>query len=221
MGPTRALARRAFADARLRTASFAALFAVYGLAQSAAYAKAYPTLADRQSLASSFGNNAGLKLFYGTPHQLETVGGYVAWRVGGVTALAAAVFGLLAAVRAFRSEEESGRFEILAAGAITRRGAFWARLLAIGATIALLWLAFVLGLVVTGLSPADSAFLGLAVIAVAAVYAGVGLVAGQLMPSGGALQLGGAVFGVDFLLRVVADLGNHPVLHWFAPLGWA
>src|SRR5581483_7267816 len=99
---------------------------------------------------------------------------------------------------------------------------FWARLLAIGATIALLWLAFVLGLVVTGLSPADSAFLGLAVIAVAAVYAGVGLVAGQLMPSGGgALQLGGAVFGVDFLLRVVADLGNHPVLHWFAPLGWA
>ncbi len=222
MGATQALARRAFADARLRTASFATLFAVYGLAQSAAYTKAYPTLADRQSLASTFGNNAGLKLFYGTPHHLETVGGYVAWRVGGVAALAAAIFGLLSAVRAFRSEEESGRFEILAAGAITRGAAFWARLLAIAATVAVLWLAFVLGLVVTGLSPADSAFLGLVVTAVAAVYIGVGLVAGQLMPSdSGALQLGGAVFGLDFLLRVVADLGNHPALHWFAPLGWA
>lgn len=222
MGPTQALTRRAFADARLRTIVFAALFAVYGLAQSIGYAKAYPTLADRQSIANTFGNSAGLKLFYGTPHHLETVGGYVAWRVGGVTALAAAVFGLLAAVRAFRSEEESGRFEILAAGAITRRAAFWARLLAIGATIAVLWLAFVLGLVVTGLSPADSTFLGLVVIAVAAVYVGIGLVAGQVMPSGsGALQLGGAVFGLDFLLRVIADLGNHPGLHWLAPLGWA
>lgn len=222
MGPTRALARRTFADARLRTAGFAALFAIYGLAQSAAYTKAYPTLADRRSLASTFGNSAALKLFYGTPHQLETAGGYVAWRVGGLAALAAAIFGLLAAVRAFRSEEESGRFEILAAGAITRRASYWARLLAIAATIAALWLAFLLGLVVTGLSSLDSAFLGLVVASVAAVYVGVGLVASQLMPSGGgALQLGGAVFGLDFLLRVVADLGGHPALHWLAPLGWA
>ncbi|HEY7293910.1 MAG TPA: polyketide antibiotic transporter, partial [Dehalococcoidia bacterium] len=196
MAAARALARRTFADARVRTLSFAAFFALYGLAQAAAYKKAYSTLADRLSLASNFGNNAGLKLFYGTPHHLETVGGYVAWRVGGVAALVAAFFGLLAAVRAFRSEEESGRFEIVAAGALTRRAGFWARLAAVGATIATVWLAMLLGLVVAGLSAGDSALLALGVVSVAAVYTCVGLIASQLMPTGaGALQLGGAVFG--------------------------
>jgi len=222
MRPARTLLLRALADARVRTLSFAALFFLYGFVQIEGYEKAYPTLADRVSLATNFGNNAGLKLFYGTPHHVETVGGYTDWRVGGVLALAAAFFGLLAAVRAFRSEEDSGRFEIVAAGAITRHAAFVARLAAVGLTLAALWLALLLGLLAGGLAASGAALMALGVIAVAAVYTGIGLVAAELMPSGGAaLQLGGALFGLDFLLRVVADIGDHPSLHWLAPLGWA
>jgi ABC-2 type transport system permease protein len=218
----RTLFRRAFADARVRTLSFAAFFALYGLAQGVGYTKTFPTEADRLHFAQSFGNDASLKLFYGTPYHIETIGGYVAWRVGGISTLVAAFFGLLAAVRAFRSEEESGRFELVAVGAITRRAAFVARLAAVAATLAVVWLATFVGVVAGGLPAAGAAVFALGVVSVAAVYTGVGLVAGQLMPSGaGALQLGGAVFGIDFLLRVVADIGNHPTVHWLAPLGWA
>jgi ABC-2 type transport system permease protein len=85
-----------------------------------------------------------------------------------------------------------------------------------------LWLALLLGLAAGGFSATDAALLALGVAAVAAVYAGAGLVASQLMPTGsGALQLGGAVLGLDFLLRIVADIGGTESLHWLSPLGWA
>jgi ABC-2 type transport system permease protein len=222
MRPARTLMLRAFADARLRTLCFAAFFFLYGLVQPIGYAKAYPKLADRIGLAQSFGTNPALQLFYGAPHQLQTVGGYTAWRVGGFTALVAAFVGLLAAVRAFRGEEESGRFEIVAVGAISRRAAFASRLAAIGLMIAALWLALALGVLLGGLSAGGAAYLALAVLSVAAVYAAIGVVASQLMPSAGAaLQLGGAVFALDFLVRILADVGGHPGLHWLIPLGWA
>ena len=94
-GPT----RRAFLDARIRTIAFAYVFAVYSYIQPVGYRNAYPTLPDRLAFAHSLGNNKGLRLLYGDPHDIVTVGGYTAWRVGGVLAIAAALFGLLAAVR--------------------------------------------------------------------------------------------------------------------------
>ena len=73
-------------------------------------ATTYPTLADRLAFAHSFGDNKAVApLLRGTPHDLLTVGGYTAWRVGGTLAIFAAVWGLLAAVRALRAEEDSGR----------------------------------------------------------------------------------------------------------------
>ena len=222
MGAARALARRTFAAARVRTLSFALLFAAYALANAAGYTKTYPTLAGRLSFAQSFANNPALKLFYGTPHHVETLGGYVSWRVGGIASLVAAFFGILAAVRALRSEEDAGRYELVAAGALTRRAAFAARIAGIGAAVAALWLATLVGLVAGGLLAEGSAYLALGVVGVAAVYVGIGALASQLMPSGrGALQLAGAVFGLDFLLRAIADIANIPGLHWAAPLGWA
>ncbi len=221
MEAAKALALRTFADARVRMISFALLFFGYALANAAGYKKAYPTLADRLGFAQSFGNNSAVRLFYGTPHHLETLGGYASWRVGGIASLAAAFFGAFAAVRALRSEEETGRFELVASGAITRRAAFVARLAAIGATIVVLWLAALLGLAAGGLPAGGSAYLALAIVSVAAVYAGIGALASQLIPSGaGALELAGAVLGLDLLLRVVADTANHPGLHWLMPLGW-
>jgi ABC-2 type transport system permease protein len=41
------------------------------------------------------------------------VSGYTAWRVGGTLAIAAAAFGVLAAVRALRAEEDIGRMELV------------------------------------------------------------------------------------------------------------
>ena len=109
----RALLRRAFADARVRTYSFAGFFLLMAYIQPTGYRSSFPTLHDRMQFALSFAGNKAIRLFYGTPHDLLSTGGYTAWRVGGTMSIVAAAWGLLAAVRAMRAEEESGLQEIV------------------------------------------------------------------------------------------------------------
>jgi ABC-2 type transport system permease protein len=223
MGTASVLARRALSDARTRTLSFAALFALYSYVQPAGFRHTYATAAERLSFARSFAGNKGLRLFYGEPHDLLSVSGYTAWRVGGTLAILAAIFGLFAAVRALRTEEDTGRMELVLAGAVGRRTAYLAALAAIGAGIAFLWLAELLGFLAGGLPLGGSAYLALATASVAPVFAGVGALASQVAPTRRiALELGGAAVGVALLLRVIADTSTGAGwLRWATPLGWA
>ena len=70
--------------------------------------------------AHSFADNVALRLFYGEPHDLLTVSGYASWRVGGTLVIVSAIWGVLAAVRPLRAEEDSGRTELVLAGAVSR-----------------------------------------------------------------------------------------------------
>jgi polyether ionophore transport system permease protein len=219
----RALITRALRDARVRTLSFAYLFALYAYIQPIAYRDGYPTMADRIAFAHSFAGNEAVRIFYGEPQSLLKVTGYAAWRVGGTLAILAAIFGLFAAVRALRGEEDSGRAELVLAGGVGRRTAFLAAMGAVGITVAVLWLAELAGFVLAGLPLGGSAYLALATASVAPVGAGVGALASQLAPSRrGALELGGAVVGLLFVLRVIGDTaGGLGWLRWTTPLGWA
>jgi len=223
LGPARALARRAFRDARVRTIAFGYLFALYAYIQPIGYRHAYPTISDRLGFARSFADNKAIRLFYGEPHDLLTVSGYAAWRVGGTLAIVAAVFGLLAAVRALRTEEDTGRMELVLAGVLGRRTAYLAAMAAIAAGILILWLAELAGFVAGGLPVGGSAYLALATASVVPVCGGIGAVASQLAPTRRiALELGGAVVGLLFLLRVIADTSSGAGwLRWATPLGWA
>jgi ABC-2 type transport system permease protein len=221
--PARALARRAFSDARTRTIAFGYLFALYAYIQPAGYRSAYPTLDDRLAFARSFANNDALRLFYGYPYDPLTVAGYSAWRVGGTLAIAAAVFGVLAAVRATRAEEDAGRMELVLSGILGRRAVFLSALAAIAATTSILWAAEFAGFLAGGLPAAGSAYLALSTATVAAVFVGVGALASQLAPTRRiALELGSAVLAVCLLLRVLADTSSGAGwLRWVTPLGWA
>jgi ABC-2 type transport system permease protein len=221
--PALALARRAFRDARVRTICFAYLFAAIAYAQVVAYRDAYPTLSSRLAFARSFFDNKAVRLFYGEPHDLLTVSGYAAWRVGGTLAIFSCIFGLLAAVRALRTEEDTGRMELVLAGVVGRRSAYFSAMAAIAAGIAILWLAELAGFLLAGLSLGGSAYLALASASVVPVYVGIGALACQLAPTRRvALELGGAVAGLLFLLRLVADTVNGlGWLRWASPLGWA
>jgi ABC-2 type transport system permease protein len=223
LGPARALARRAFRDARIRTISFAYLFAAIAYIQPLSYRHAYPTLASRIAFAHSFADNKAIRLFYGEPFDLLTVGGYSAWRVGGTLAIFAAVWGLLAAVRAMRTEEDTGRMELILSAAIGRRSAYVAALVAIAAGVVILWLADLAGSVLAGPPASGSAYLALATASVVPVFVGVGAVASQLAPTRRiALELGGAVAALAFLMRVIADTSSGVGwLRWLTPLGWA
>ena len=223
MPAARAVAARTLADSRGRTGSFALLFGLVAYANAAGYRHSYSTLAERLAFARSFGANKALQLFYGVPHDLLTVGGYTAWRLGGVGSILAGAWGLLGAVRALRAEEDSGRHELVLAGAVSRRGSYVAAIAAIAVGAATIWLATFLGLVSAHLPASGSAYLALATISPVAVFVGVGALASQLAPSRRlALALASAALALAFLLRVIADTSTGlGWLRWATPLGWA
>lgn len=218
----RAFARRTFADGRIRTASFAALFGVVAYANAAGYRDAYPTLKDRVGLARTFGANKAVELFYGQPHDLLTVGGYAAWRLAGFGSVLAALWAVLAAVRALRTEEDTGRQELVLASPVSRRGIYTAALAAIGAGSGVLWLGAFAGLAASGLPIGGSAYLALVTVSPVAAFAGIGALASQLASTRRlALQIGFGVVALAFLVRVVADIaGGAGTLRWATPLGW-
>jgi ABC-2 type transport system permease protein len=220
--PRSALARRTFADARTRTISFGLLFFFGAYAQAAGYRTAAPTLADRIEFARNFGDNKAVRLLYGIPHDLTTVGGYVGWRIPGLLAVFAAVWGILAAVRAMRAEEDAGRAELVLSGVIGRRAAFGAHVTAILAGTAVLWLALFAALVAGELAVGGSAFLAFAAVSGVPVFAGVGAVTSQLAPSKRqATGLATGLLGLAFAVRVVADTASGAGwLRWATPLGW-
>ena len=138
-------------------------------------------------------------------------------------ALAAAVFGILAAVRALRAEEDAGRTEIVLAGVVGRSTAFMSSMAAIGVGIIILWLAEFAGFVLAGLPAAGSAYLALATASVVAVFVVIGAVASQLASTRRiALGLGVAAVALFWLLRVLSDtVGGAAWVRWTTPLGWA
>ena len=218
-----ALARQGLRDARTRTLAFAYLFAIYAYIQPAGFRHAYPTVAERMQFVKSFAGNDALRLFYGYPYNAVSVGGYSAWRVGGTLAIAAAVFGVLAAVRALRTEEETGRAELVLAGAVGRTGVYMAALAAIAIQIAVLWAGESIGFVLGGLPTGEAAYLALATASVTAVFAGLGAVASQLAPTRrGAIEVGSGAVCVFWAMRVIADTSSGAGwLRWLTPLGWA
>jgi len=218
-----AIFHRAFTDARTRTISFALLLGLVGFVNVIGYRRSYPTLSDRLQFAKSFGTNRALELFYGIPHDLLSVGGYAAWRVAGVGSIIAAVWGLLATVRALRAEEEAGRWELILAGAVSRTSAYLSALAAVAAGAVVLWFVLFASFAAARLAPGGSAYLALATIAPAAVFAGVGALTSQLAATRRlALELGTAALALAFLLRVVADMANgFGWLRWTTPLGWS
>ncbi len=219
----KAIARRSFADGRTRTFSFALLFGLVALIQVVGYRHSFPTLKDRIGFAQSFGDNKAVRLFYGVPHDLLTVGGYAAWRVAGTLSIFAAMWGLLAAVRALRAEEEAGRQELVLAGAVARRTAYVAALLAVAAGAALIWLATFAGLFAGRLSAGGSAYLALVTVSPVPVFVGIGALASQLAPTRRmALEIGTVALGFTLVLRVLADTSSGlEWLRWATPLGWA
>jgi ABC-2 type transport system permease protein len=223
MGAARAVARRLFADSRIRTGSFALFFALIAYADAAGYRHTYPTREARLEFARTFGANKTVQLFYGTPFDLVSVGGYTAWRFAGIASIFAALWALFSAVKATRGEEDAGRQELVLAGAVGRRSVYLAALAAVGLGAAVLWLGSVLGLVAARLPAGGSAYLALAAVSSVPVFADVGALAGQLAPTRRiAIELGGGVLAITFLLRVIADTSAQlGWVRWTTPLGWA
>ncbi|MGR6997226.1 hypothetical protein ACU686_02430 [Yinghuangia aomiensis] len=194
------------------------------LATGSSFGSLYDTAQKRADLAASMNGNASLRAFYGPMFGWDGTGALTAWRF---TVLGAALTGLMAAfvvVRHTRDDEESGRQELVSAGAVGRRAPLTAALgTAVGAGFAV-GLCVALGSAANGGSVAGAAMFGLDLAAGAAVFAGVAAVAAQVAETGrGARGIAGAVLAAAYLLRAAGDAATDDAsspLVWVSPLGW-
>ncbi len=142
---------------------------------------------------------------------------------------ARAVWGLLTATRLTRGEEEAGRWELFLAGQTTRRRAAAQAIAGLAAGLVVLWAIAAVIIVAAGstskvhFSTTGSLFLATAVVAGAAMFLAVGLLAAQLTPSRRqANGIAASLLGASFLIRTVADSASSlRWLSWASPLGWA
>jgi ABC-2 type transport system permease protein len=204
------------------------VFGVYVYDNAFAFRTIAPTAARRDSLLASMARNAGLKALLGDTRQITTLGGFTDWRAIGVTVLVASVWGLMAATKALRGEEAAGRWELFLAGLTTPRRAAANTLAGLGAGVLAMYAMTALLTVLAGaragigFSVGQSLLFAVAVVAGAAMFAAVGAVASELMPTRArAASLSAAVFGAAFMLRALGDASASA--HWLvytSPLGW-
>jgi ABC-2 type transport system permease protein len=187
-----------------------------------------PTAAGRRTFVAALASNTGLKALMGDTHRIDTIGGFVTWRVAGVMALVGALWGLLVSVRAMRGEEGAGRWELFLTGRTTRRRAAAGALVGVGSGVLLMFV-LTAGVALAVGSRSDVGFgvegsllLAVGAVASAAEFVAVGALASQIMPiRGRAVALSAIVFGVSFVMRAVGDVA--PAAHWLiyvSPLGW-
>jgi ABC-2 type transport system permease protein len=200
---------------------------VYMLSKGDGYIKAYPTAVSRQKIADSLGSNVGIKALLGAPHNIETVAGYACWNFLCIIMAAGAIWALLLATKTFRGEEDSGRWELMLAGQTTARRAAVNAATGLLSGLTVLYVLITLGVYVVSKLPgaffttSGIFFFSLALTCGAAEFLAIGFLASQLMPvRSRATGLSAIIFGVFYMMRLIADTTS---AHWLldvSPLGW-
>ncbi|MGY5044579.1 ABC transporter permease [Streptomyces sp. 900105755] len=218
---TGTLLRFALRRDRVTTPAWLAVNALMVLSMPSTLRSLYGTDTERTDLVRQLQTNASYRALIGPLHD-TSLGGLTAWRVGVYAGLLAAVTGLLVVVRHTRDEEESGRAELLASGAVGRRASLTAALLAAAVANAVLTLLVTAGLAAEG--TAGALALGLGLGATGMVFATTAAIVAQFTESARlARGLTSAVLGAAFVLRAAGDSasddGSSPWT-WLSPLGW-
>ncbi|MFD4502405.1 ABC transporter permease [Streptomyces sp. NPDC058457] len=218
---TGTLLRFALRRDRVMTPVWIAVNALTVLSMPSTLKSLYGTEAERTDLFGQLETNASFRALLGPLYE-TSLGGLTAWRVGLYAGLLAAVTSLLIVVRHTRDEEETGRAELLASGAVGRRASLTAALLAAAVANAVLALLITAGLAGQGAAGALSFGLGLG--ATGMVFATTAAIAAQLTESARlARGVTSAVLGAAFVLRAAGDSATSDgssVWTWLSPLGW-
>jgi len=181
----------------------------------------FPTAESRQKYAS----NAGFITLYGELSG-TSLGEFITWRVGFVPVMIG-LFSLLTVIRHTRTEEETGRAELLGSSVVGRHAGLAAALLVTFTATVILAALLALGMQSQGLPAAGSVALGLEFLCAGWVFAAVGAVAAQLTASASTARgIAISVLGAAYVLRAAGDTSAHtdgPLawLSWLSPIAWA
>lgn len=217
---TRVLARFALRRERFPLVAWIVGGTLVYWSQAVALDAAYPNQADLDALARSMSGNAAMIAMAGPPRVLDTVAGQVAFQSSAFGMVVAGLMSMFLIGRHTRSNEESGRDELIRSAVVGRYAPpTAAALVMVGANI-VLGAAITLSLIGYGLPVAGSVALGVGATCAGWVFGAIALLAAQISATTRACYaITGAVLAVSYLLRAVGDVGNG-VLSWLSPLGW-
>ncbi|WP_213450366.1 ABC transporter permease [Rhizomonospora bruguierae] len=216
---TRHLTRLAFRLDRLRLPVWVLAIALLPMATAAQYKQLYPTKADLDSVRAVLSTPALVAI--GGPLFRVSLGGLTAWKIMSTELILIGLMSLLTVVRHTRTEEETGRLELISAGVVGRHAPLTAALVTAGLADLVAGALAALFLLATGLPATGSLALGLAVCVTGLAFAAIAAVAVQLTENARtAIAIAGAVLAGSYLLRAVGDTGP-TWLSWLSPLGWA
>jgi len=193
------------------------------------FSSSYPTAAARAALVRTMAADTAQQALFGPARRIGTTAGYVAFHGVGIFAiLIGSIWALLVATRLLRGEEATGRWEMLLAGATTRRRATAGAICGLGVGLAVLWAVTAAATVAIGrtvdarFTVTASLFYALAVVAPIALMLAVGALTSQLVATRRqAATMAAGVFGLWFTLRFVAySETSLRWLQWASPLAW-
>ena len=166
------------------------------------------------------GSNPAFIAMTGPARALDTTGGQVAWQSTAFGAVVAGLMGMFLIGRHTRAEEESGRDELLRAGAVSRRTPMTAALVVTAVANVLVGIGVAASLVAYGLAVPGAVSLGIGVTWTGLAFGAVALLAAQLTTSTrAAYGITGSVIGVAYGLRAIGDVSGGG-LSWLSPIGW-
>jgi ABC-2 type transport system permease protein len=221
---TAALMRLALRRDRIILPVFVILLAVMVAASASATVSLYPDVASRVQAAGAVNSTASTLVLYGPIHDETSIGALSTFKMGIMGAIAVAVLALFLVVRHTRSEEETGRLELLGATVVGRRAPLTAALLVtVGASL-VAGLGTTLGLIAAGMPAAGSTLMGLGFACLGIAFAAVAGLTAQLVKSARtAAGMAAAVLGVSYLLRAIGDASagsGFGWMSWPSPVGW-
>ena len=205
---------------RVRIPVYLVLFLLLLLENAAGSEATYKTHAARLTYEATVKGNPGLIAMVGPPYNLLTVGGDMAWQMGGFGGAIVALMSMFFVGRHTRQEEQTGRSELVGAAPVGRFTTIAVALGVVTAVQLLLGLLVALSMIAID-QPAEGSFaLGASLAGVGLVFAGVAAVAAQVSETSSSMYgITGAALGAAYLLRAAGDVGDG-TLSWLSPIGW-
>ncbi|WP_110239806.1 ABC transporter permease [Nocardioides gilvus] len=180
----------------------------------------YDTPVKQAGYAATVENSAVSRLMGGTPYDVDTFGGILAYEITAVAGVTVALMVIFLVTRHIRGEEESGNAELVRS-AVTGRHAALAATLALASVASGLAGLLVAGvLALSGVAVGPSLLFGAGLAAIGLAFTAVAAVAAQVA-STARTALGGAIL-VMLALFIVRGIGavEDNWLTWLAPFGW-
>jgi ABC-2 type transport system permease protein len=190
-------------------------------ASASATASLYPSVKEQVSAAETINASPAIVALYGPILDVHSLGELAMTKMTVLYAVFVAIMFLVVVRRHTRSDEESGRAELLGGTAIGRNAPMAASVLeGAGIALALGLLAAVVD-VVGGLPVRGSLCFGASWLGIGLVATGLTAVACQLSASARTCAaITGGALGVLFLIRAVGDT-SIGWLSWLSPFGWS